>query len=180
MITDFDKKGLAAPLIMCYSMITVMFNKVSISPIIGIIGTMVVQKTHGFLLTMAPSAANTTIAHFYDTKTTPADYDAIFTGDLGKLGENIFRDLMANANYPLDATYSDCGRMIYDHKQNQYQGGSGCGCGASVLNGYILNKLRKGELKKILFIATGALLSPVSSFQGNTIPAIAHAVVIEA
>jgi len=128
---------------------------------------------------MAPSAAHTIIAHFRDTDTTPEDYDAIFTGDLGKLGENIFRDLLANANYSLDHRYSDCGRLIYGKSQNQYQGGSGCGCSAVTLNGFIMKKLRSSEYRKVLLVATGALLSPVSSFQGNTVPGISHAVVIE-
>jgi stage V sporulation protein AD len=128
---------------------------------------------------MPPAAAATLIAHFNDTGRKPEYYDAIFSGDLGKLGENILRDLLANANYPVDARYSDCGRLIYDEKQNLYQGGSGCGCSAVTLNGYIMNKLRKGIYKRILFVATGALLSPVSSYQGNTIPSIAHCVVIE-
>ncbi|MCL2755997.1 MAG: stage V sporulation protein AD [Firmicutes bacterium] len=128
---------------------------------------------------MAPSAAHTLIAHFRDTNTKPEDYCHIFTGDLGKLGENICRDLLANANYPVDANYTDCGRLIYGKSQNQYQGGSGCGCSAVCLNGFILNKLRKGEYKKILFVGTGALLSPVASFQGNTVPGISHCVCIE-
>ena len=128
---------------------------------------------------MAPCAAATVLAHFRDTKTRSEDYCAIFTGDLGKLGENIFRDLMANEGYPVDQRYSDCGRLIYDHKQHAYQGGSGCGCSAVVFNGFILDKLRKGDYKKVLFVATGALLSPISSFQGNTVPGIAHAIVIE-
>jgi len=128
---------------------------------------------------MAPAACAVLTAHFRDTKRKPEDYDAIFTGDLGKLGETLFRDLMANENYPLDARYSDCGRLIFSEEQNLFQGGSGCGCSAVVFNGFILDKLRKGEWKKILFCATGALLSPVSSYQGNTIPGIAHAVVIE-
>jgi len=129
---------------------------------------------------MAPAAAATLVAHFRDTGRTPADYCHIFSGDLGKLGENVFRDLMANANYPVDARYSDCGRLIYSEEQNLYQGGSGCGCSAVTFNGFIMDKLRKGEYKRVLFVATGALLSPVSSYQGNTIPGIAHAVVIEA
>ena len=128
---------------------------------------------------MAPAACATMVAHFKDTETKPEDYCAIFTGDLGKLGENILRDLLANANYPVDSRYTDCGRLIYAQSQNQYQGASGCGCSAICLNGFILDKLKKGEYKKILFCATGALLSPTSSFQGNTIPSIAHAVVIE-
>lgn len=128
---------------------------------------------------MAPAAASTLIAHFRDTKTTPADYDAIFSGDLGKLGETILRDLLANANYPVDERYTDCGRMIYDYKQHAYQGGSGCGCSAVIFNSFIIDKIKKGDYKRILFVATGALLSPVSSFQGNTVPGIAHAIVIE-
>ena len=128
---------------------------------------------------MAPAAAATLVAHFKDTDTKPADYCHIFSGDLGKLGENVLRDLLANANYPVDDKYSDCGRLIYSETQDPYQGGSGCGCSAIVLNGFILNKLRKGEYRKILFVATGALLSPVSTYQGNTIPGIAHAIVIE-
>jgi len=128
---------------------------------------------------MAPSAAHTIIAHFRDTNTKPEDFDHIFTGDLGKIGENILRDLLANANYPVCSNYTDCGRMVFSDDQNAYQGGSGCGCSAVVLNGFIMNKLRKGTYKKILFVGTGALLSPVMSFQGNTVPGIAHAVVIE-
>lgn len=130
---------------------------------------------------MAPAAAATLIAHFRDTNTKPENYCAIFSGDLGKLGETILRDLLADSGYPLDPQrYTDCGRMIYDYKQHAYQGGSGCGCSAVVLNGFILDKLKAGGYKKVLFVATGALLSPVSSFQGNTVPGIAHAIVIEA
>ena len=128
---------------------------------------------------MAPSAQATIVAHFKDTGRSPKDYDHIFTGDLGKLGENIFRDLMADVGYPVGQEYSDCGRLIYSEEQNLFQGGSGCGCSAVVLNGFIMDKLRKGEWKRILLVGTGALLSPVSSYQGNTIPGIAHAVVIE-
>jgi len=128
---------------------------------------------------MAPAAAETVVAHFKDTKTTVKDFDAIYTGDLGKMGSQIFRDLVANENYKVDGRYKDCGCLIYDNQQTQYQGGSGCGCSAVTLNGHIMKKLKSGEYKKILFVATGALLSPVSSFQGNSIPSIAHAVVVE-
>jgi stage V sporulation protein AD len=128
---------------------------------------------------MAPAAASTLIAHFRDTNTTPDFYDAIFSGDLGKLGEQILRDLLANAGFPVDERYSDCGRLIYSQNQHAYQGGSGCGCSAVTFNGFILDKFKKGDYKKVLFVATGALLSPVSSFQGNTIPGIAHAIVVE-
>lgn len=128
---------------------------------------------------MAPSCASTMIAHFKDTNTTPDDYDLIVTGDLGKLGSEILIDLMEDHGYKLGINYNDCGQIIFNGKQSVLMGGSGCGCSASVLNSYILNKVRAGEYKKVLFIATGALLSSTSTQQGDTIPGIAHAVVIE-
>lgn len=128
---------------------------------------------------MAPAAMNTLIAHFEDTKTTPSDYDLIVTGDLGKLGSEILRDLMERNGYPLGNNYSDCGQMIFTDEQNTFQGGSGCGCSAVVFNSYINAQITKGVFKKVLFIATGALLSTISSQQGESVPGIAHAVVIE-
>lgn len=128
---------------------------------------------------MAPAAMNTLIAHFSDTNTKPDDYDLILTGDLGKLGTEILRDLMERNGYPLGVNYSDCGHMMYNDHQHTYQGGSGAGCSASVFNSFILEKVRKKELKKVLFLATGALLSPTTTFQGDTIPAISHAIVVE-
>lgn len=129
---------------------------------------------------MAPGCASTMIAHFKDTNTTPDDYDLIVTGDLGKLGSEILIDLMEDHGYKLGVNYNDCGQVIYNGKQSVLMGGSGCGCSASVLNSYILAKLRNKEYKKVLFIATGALLSSTSTMQGDTIPGIAHAVTIEA
>lgn len=128
---------------------------------------------------MAPAAMNTLIAHFNDTKTTPSDYDLIVTGDLGKLGSEILRDLMERNGYPLGNNYSDCGQMIFTDEQNTFQGGSGCGCSAVVFNSYINAQITNGVFKKVLFIATGALLSTISSQQGESVPGIAHAVVIE-
>lgn len=128
---------------------------------------------------MAPAAASTIISHFKDTNTTPDDYDLIITGDLGKLGSEILIDLMEDSGYKLGLNYNDCGQIIFNGKQSVLMGGSGCGCSAVVFNSYILQKLKQGEFKKILFVATGALLSTTSSQQGETIPAIAHAVVIE-
>ena len=128
---------------------------------------------------MAPGCASTMIAHFKDTNTKPEDYDLIVTGDLGKLGSEILIDLMEDHGYKLGINYNDCGQIIYNGKQSVLMGGSGCGCSASVLNSYILNKVKTGEYKKVLFIATGALLSSTSTQQGDTIPGIAHAVVIE-
>lgn len=128
---------------------------------------------------MAPAAAATMLAHFKDTNTIPTDYDLIVTGDLGKLGSEILIDLMEDHGYKLGTNYNDCGQIIYNGKQSVLMGGSGCGCSASVLCSYILEKVRLKEYKKVLFIATGALLSSTSTQQGDTIPGIAHAVVIE-
>jgi stage V sporulation protein AD len=128
---------------------------------------------------MAPAAYNTLLAHFKNTNTTPDDYDQIFTGDLGKLGSHILIDFMQESGYFLGKKYTDCGQAIYKTSQQAYQGGSGCGCSAAVLNSYILKKLTDGTFKKVLFIATGALLSTVTTQQGDTIPSIAHAVQIE-
>lgn len=128
---------------------------------------------------MAPAAMNTLIAHFEDTSKKPQDYDLIITGDLGKFGSDILRDLMEAKGYKLEKNYADCGHMVFLDNQDAYQGGSGCGCSASVLNSYIYAQIKKGIYKKVLFVATGALLSTTSSQQGASIPCIAHAVVIE-
>jgi len=128
---------------------------------------------------MAPAAMSTLIAHFTETNTKPEDYDLIVTGDLGKLGSEILLDLMEKEGYKLGENYNDCGQMIFSKNQRVFQGGSGAGCSASVLNSYILAKLKQGELKKVLFCATGALLSTLSSQQGESIPGICHAIVIE-
>ena len=128
---------------------------------------------------MAPAAMRTLKAHFQDTNTKPTDYDLIITGDLGKLGSEILIDLMEHEGYKIIDNYCDCGQMIFDSKQKTFMGGSGCGCSASMLNSFFLQRIIEGKYKKVLFIATGALLSTLSSQQGNTIPGIAHAVVIE-
>ena len=127
---------------------------------------------------MAPAAMSTIITHFEDTKTTPDDYDLILTGDLGKLGSEIFLDLMENKGYKLKDNFNDCGQMIYNNNQKTFQGGSGAGCSAVVLNSYVLQKIKDGTFNRVLFGATGALLSPLSSQQGDTIPGICHAVEI--
>lgn len=128
---------------------------------------------------MAPAAMRTIITHFEDTKTKPEDYDLILTGDLGKLGSEIFLDLMEHNGYKLGNNYNDCGQMIFNNNQKTFQGGSGAGCSAVVLNSYVYKKLEEGTFKKVLFAATGALLSPISSQQGDSIPGICHAVVFE-
>lgn len=128
---------------------------------------------------MAPAAMKTLLAHFNDTKTSPKDYDLIVTGDLGKHGLEVLIDLLEEEGFKLGDNYSDCGHMFFDKNQNTFMGGSGCGCSASVLNSFILKRIEKGIYKKVLFVATGALLSTLSFQQGDTIPCIAHAVVIE-
>ena len=127
---------------------------------------------------MAPAAMSTLIAHFEDTKTNPDDYDLILTGDLGKLGSEILLDLMEHNGYKLKDNYNDCGQMLYNNNQKTYQGGSGAGCSAVVLNSYVMQKMNENKYKKVLFCATGALLSTLSSQQGETIPGICHAVEI--
>ncbi len=125
---------------------------------------------------MAPACVETLKAHLSDTKRKPSDYDLIITGDLGKLGSEILIDLMEYNGFHLGNNYSDCGQMIFTNTQKTFMGGSGCGCGASILNSYVFDRMEKKELRNVLFIATGALMSTLSSQQGNSIPAIAHAI----
>lgn len=129
---------------------------------------------------MAPAAVKTMTEHFKATKTNPDDYDMIVTGDLAKLGSDIVRELIKKEGYRLGQNYKDCGQLLYYCTQETAQGGSGCGCSAVIINSYILNKLKQGELKKVLFLGTGALMSTTVSQQGESIPGIAHAVVLEA
>ena len=130
---------------------------------------------------MAPAAIDTMQAHFRDLRRVPSDYDLIVTGDLGMLGKTIVLDQFRRIGVDLSSVYNDCGLLIFDtKKQDVHAGGSGCGCGASVLCGYLLDKLEKRELRRLLFCATGALLSPTSSWQGESIPGVCHAVAITA
>ncbi|MBH5317030.1 stage V sporulation protein AD [Paenibacillus sp. GSMTC-2017] len=131
---------------------------------------------------MAPAAVDTIQAHFNDTGRSPGDYDLIVTGDLAGVGHPIAKELLLQNGVPMDNTvFNDCGLMVYDvQKQKVQAGGSGCGCSAVVTYGHLLKRLKKGELKRILVVATGALLSPLSFQQGESIPCIAHAVAIAA
>ncbi len=131
---------------------------------------------------MAPAAADTLLALFSDTHTTPEDYDLILTGDLGQIGHDLLMQLMREQRMPLsDERCTDCGLLIYDREtQDVHAGGSGCGCSAVVLNAHILPRLQSDQLRRIIFMATGALMSLTSSQQGESIPGIAHAVVLEA
>ena len=128
---------------------------------------------------MAPAAADTLKAHFSDTTLKPSDYDMILTGDLGTLGKDILIDLMMHEGIDLRDNYDDCGCLIFDAKtQDTHAGGSGCGCGAVTLTGFVLNLMQAKKINNVLFMATGALLSPTSTLQGESIPAVAHAISI--
>ncbi len=126
-------------------------------------------------MTFSPAAADTIVTYLNDTDTIPDDYDVIFTGDLGSVGSELLYKLADERGTKLRGRHKDCGNMIFDpNTQDVHAGGSGCGCSASVLCSYILSEMDKGNLSNILFCATGALLSPTSSQQGEVIPCIAH------
>ena len=129
---------------------------------------------------MAPAAYETLRAHFADTGRTPEYYDLIVTGDLGKIGHTVVTRLFQDDGIELEGLYTDCGLLIYDLEgQDVHAGGSGCGCSASVLAGHLLKLLEGGQIRRLLFAATGALMSPTASMQGESIPGICHAVAIE-
>lgn len=129
---------------------------------------------------MAPCAAETLITFFNDTKTNPDDYDLIVSGDLGTFGSRLLKDLVWEKGFDIEKQHVDCGELIYNISENEYQGGSGAGCCSVVFGSYLYEKLTKKKIKKIILMATGALLSSLSSQQGESIPGIAHAVCIEA
>lgn len=129
---------------------------------------------------MMPAAFDTLVAHFEDTKRQPDYYDVILTGDLGKLGSEILVEQLKQKGYDISKVHKDAGLLIYDSKaQGTHMGGSGCGAIASVFSSYIYSKLLDKEINKVLIVATGALMSPISLGQGESIPGIAHAVSIE-
>ncbi|MCM1257007.1 MAG: stage V sporulation protein AD [Roseburia sp.] len=129
---------------------------------------------------MAPAAANLIAQNLEDFKRKPEDYDKIITGDLGYVGQEILIDLLKKKKIDISLVHEDCGILIYDkEKQGTGSGGSGCGCSAVTLSAHYLPELEQGKLKRILFVPTGALLSTVSFNEGQSVPGIAHAVVIE-
>lgn len=137
------------------------------------------SNPHQLGAAMAPAAAETTIAFLNKTDQSVNDFDLIVTGDLGKSGSEIFRKLLREQDVLLSKGYEDCGVMIYGNDQKAFAGGSGAGCSASVIFGHIMNEMLAGSLKKVMVIATGALLSSITVQQKKTIPAIAHAIVLE-
>ncbi len=128
---------------------------------------------------MAPAAADTFKAYFKDTNEGPDDFDLIVSGDLGKYGRELTVDLLKREGYNIDDRFIDCGCEIFSEEQDTHAGGSGCACSAVVLSGYILKKMEEGAYSRILMASTGALLSTTSSQQGESIPGVAHAIVIE-
>lgn len=129
---------------------------------------------------MAPAAIDTITTHFQDSGFAPEDYDLIVTGDLGNVGWDITKDMLKNAGYDVSNNYNDCGRLVFDiEKQDVHAGGSGCGCSAITFCGYILERIKRGDLNRVLLVCTGALMSPLSLLQGESIPGIAHAVTIQ-
>lgn len=147
---------------------------------IGTVTDLGIKDANNMGAAMAPAALATIKAHFEDLKTDPKDYDHIVTGDLGQLGKEMLLELARLDGLSLGGKLTDCGTLVFDNtRQDVHSGGSGCGCSAITLCGYLLNELRSGKLKKLLFCGTGALLSPTSTQQGLPIPGVCHAVCIE-
>ena len=129
---------------------------------------------------MAPAAVSTLLRYFHQSGTRPEDYDLIVTGDLGWEGSRILCDIMKAEGCDIADRHNDCGKLIFSRNtQDTHSGGSGCGCAAVVLGSYLLPKLQKGELHRILFMATGAMMSPDSVKQGQSIPGVGHLLCLE-
>lgn len=148
---------------------------------VGKIKDMGVTDANNMGAAMATAAYDTISRHLANTKQSVDDFDLILTGDLGQVGSDILTELFRKDNVDISGNHNDCGLMLYDlKKQDVHAGGSGCGCSASVLCGHILPEIAKGNLKNVLFAATGALMSPTIVQQGESIPGISHAVHISA
>jgi len=147
----------------------------------GTVADLEIKDANNMGAAMAPAAADTIYKYLSDTGTSPADYSKIVTGDLGFVGSQLLGELMMkDYNLDISSVHEDCGKLIFDREtQDTHSGGSGCGCSATVLNTHYMRLLNSGGLDKILFVATGALMSPTTSLQGETIPSIAHLVLIE-
>lgn len=144
---------------------------------IGKICDLGVKDANNMGAAMAPAAADTIRRFLGDTSTKPSDYSAIFTGDLGFVGSELLYKLLERDGINIRPNHNDCGMMIFDREeQDAHAGGSGCGCSASILTGFILKEIENGHLPNVLFCATGALLSPTSTQQGESIPCVAHLV----
>lgn len=147
------------------------------SATIGTVTDLGIKDANNMGAAMAPAAFQTIRAHLDDLSLSPEDFDLIVTGDLGSLGSELLMELFEKDGIPMGNVLVDCGNLVFDHsRQDVHAGGSGCGCSAIVLCSDLLNRLKNGKLKKILFCGTGALLSPTSTQQGLPIPGICHAV----
>jgi len=149
-----------------------------LSAVLGRVVDYGVSDANNMGAAMAPAAADTLLDFFKYSKRKPKDYDMIITGDLGTLGSRILKDLLEEKGIFIDDNHIDCGELIYNIDEKEYQGGSGAGCSAVVFNSYIYKKMLKNELTRVLLVTTGALLSTTSTQQGDTIPGIAHLVEI--
>ena len=135
---------------------------------------------YGANLTSSPAACDTILQNLKDFGRKEADYDRIFTGDLGYVGQSILFDLMRKQGKDIKPNHADCGMIIFDQQtQATNSGGSGCGCAAVTLSSYILPRIESGEWKRVLFVPTGALMSTVSYNEGESVPGIAHGIVLE-
>lgn len=146
---------------------------------VGKVVDMGVSDANNMGAAMAPAAADTLYAHFTDTGRRPEDYDLIVTGDLSRVGKVLLQDLMEHRGVPMGNNYDDCGILLYGDDPSVAAGGSGCGCSAAVTYGYIVRLMTEGKLKRVVMCATGALLSPLSTQQGENIPCVAHCVSLE-
>ncbi len=148
---------------------------------VGIIDDLGIKDPCNMGAAMAPAAADTVKRFLTDTGTSPADYDLILTGDLGFVGSDLLRQILSREGIDLGDRHNDCGMMIFDREaQDVHAGGSGCGCIGSVLCSHIMRQLTDGELHRVLAIATGALMSTTSSWQGESIPGVAHLIELQA
>lgn len=147
---------------------------------IGTVTDLGIKDANNMGAAMAPAAYQSIRAHLDDLSAAPEDFDLIVTGDLGQLGKEMLLELAKRDGVSLGGRLTDCGNLVFDNtKQDVHAGGSGCGCSAITLCGYLLGQLNSGKLKRILFCGTGALLSPTSTQQGLPIPGVCHAVCIE-
>lgn len=143
-------------------------------------GGLRIERLQNMGACMAPAACSTIAQNLKDFGREPEAYDQIITGDLGYVGQQILLDLLEKEGYQAVKNHKDCGILMYDQEtQDTHAGGSGCGCSASVLAGYILPKIACGDWKRVLFVPTGALMSKVSFYEGNSVPGIAQGVVLE-
>ena len=148
----------------------------------GVIGRVVdlgVKDAANMGAAMAPAAADTFVTHLRETSQTAESYDIVVTGDLGRLGGELFQELCKKENVDVAERHVDCGNIIFAPDQNVNCGGSGCACSAVTLNGYLLKRLEAGDFRRMFFMATGALMSTTSGMQGESIPGVAHGLVIE-